>query len=1279
MVNIFGAGSNQIVIYCDAINDFTYGFFPITITNIFSRETKTFKPDVITKNTRFIKLCFNLVSSQAQEDLSNGKIYIKAQGTFEFQVGNSGTFNTNVSLMNPYRIVEVIEAQVALREQEVQYTSFISENEDLTSYVFLDDDPCPDGNCPPTDCYIPSVGERYGGGLVYQVDTQNRKAFIAGENDIEGLYDWGGFGKQITGLSGASGKPDTAANLAQIGEQGQAADIITGRLIDGYSDWYLPSLIQYQNARSVLGTSLTASNRLYWTTLQASSITQNAPVLNEIYNSTLFSQDYIYWQDTQRDLTYFTDIISFTGYVDCSTPSDIYPEEVSGLDNSVYGVYMYVSNTPGEYAELSITSSVLEPNTFYTFRVYLHPIQDDGDITISFPATKFSSSYVVDPQITLTWVGTTIQYVSSSLLDWEITPLEGLWSRIEVSLQTYNPSTGNLWVRTTPTNNGQDFTWAWVCPTFRKGYFNRHSTFNYPFERIYRTRTYNETDLNPIEKNHLVSINTREIVADSSFINKNASYFTTYTHSYFTTLHAKNPTPEYSKSGLVMSLEAGYLYGYTTGSTWLDNSLNGNNGLLIQNPTYSTSGFFQFGFGATAYVNTNYHKSIAFNGRDPYTLFVDFMAFSASNYPGFIDREGQPIPGVREGFNLIYTQDGLSASQVMILAERWCGGSGVSALFITSSSGFFGSRHKLTATYDGTSIRLYYDGVLMDTKTSTGSISNSSTTLKVGVRNNEMMNGYIYNTRIYNRALTLQEVVDQNAIPDSSTRFVKITTGFDSAYDMDNPFSIVDLDTGRVVKQTTPSTNIIQNNYNINDIRWIKDKVLVAKEYGLDYWSEYTSWLIGTTYSSLSNPQIYYDYPSRDPGESFVFSFYIRPTSIPTTIAISNTSGASVSSIRVNPLTGSFSNITTSPYIQSYRTEMNAFTDWNRVIVNIQIPLFQSSLRTALIPTHGGGGRADIEVCGLQLELGLTATDPIFTDGKTIYYRDNAFTKWTTSGSLSFTTLGGAAPDGTNATRISFTNNITSIVSSPALTGLTYSNTYVYSIFTKSQTSLNFGTFQLFMSGLPAGSSAPGSTFSWEAGAPKSTSSGAKIRETIGGWFQVSHTFTLPASGTISNIKAEIRCIPPLDSAVDFWNPLVELGNTASLLPKNVRRPNTTTTTNMSGDFVRIDNGDTTKTLYNQLDNRLIFSPYKNIKGDSLNSPGATIYVWGAAAVNRNEYTNIYPIENFTFRAGIPQANTPGSTEGFYTSFGYNPIERKHAFYRKDLYFKIKPFREQTY
>ena len=98
MVNIFGAGSNQIVIYCDAINDFTYGFFPITITNVFTREQKTFNPEVIVKNTRYIKLCFNLVATQPQEDLSVGKIYIKTQGTFEFQVGNSATFNTNVSL-----------------------------------------------------------------------------------------------------------------------------------------------------------------------------------------------------------------------------------------------------------------------------------------------------------------------------------------------------------------------------------------------------------------------------------------------------------------------------------------------------------------------------------------------------------------------------------------------------------------------------------------------------------------------------------------------------------------------------------------------------------------------------------------------------------------------------------------------------------------------------------------------------------------------------------------------------------------------------------------------------------------------------------------------------------------------------------------------------------------------------------------------------------------------------------------------------------------------------
>jgi len=398
MVNIFGAGSNQIVIYCDAINDFTYGFFPITITNIFSRETKTFKPDVITKNTRFIKLCFNLVSSQAQEDLSNGKIYIKAQGTFEFQVGNSGTFNTNVSLMNPYRIVEVIEAQVALREQEVQYTSFISENEDLTAYVFLDDDPCPDGNCPPTDCYIPSVGERYGGGVVYKVDTNQRIFYVAALDDLDGRYDWGDFGKQIVGVNELSGKIDTQLNQQQVGKKGQAADIIKDKLINGYNDWYIPSYQEWQDALSAVGTqSLVPDDRLYWTSTQGSTL--NQPITNDILYSNLFPNDNVFWSDVDRDRTLIPNILSFTGDFDTTNTTNDYPteiEKISGIE-SVECYYQQI----GERLLQEVSASVLEARTYYTYRVYLKPFQGEATGSIFFNTTHTGNSAISSIQISL--------------------------------------------------------------------------------------------------------------------------------------------------------------------------------------------------------------------------------------------------------------------------------------------------------------------------------------------------------------------------------------------------------------------------------------------------------------------------------------------------------------------------------------------------------------------------------------------------------------------------------------------------------------------------------------------------------------------------------------------------------------------------------------------------------------------------------------------------------------------------------------------------------------
>jgi len=64
-------------------------------------------------------------------------------------------------------------------------------------------------------------------------------------------------------------------------------------------------------------------------------------------------------------------------------------------------------------------------------------------------------------------------------------------------------------------------------------------------------------------------------------------------------------------------------------------------------------------------------------------------------------------------------------------------------------------------TYDGSNIRLYYNGVELGSGTAqTGSIETSTASLKIGSRGTEYIDGKISNTSIWNTALTSSQVTE---------------------------------------------------------------------------------------------------------------------------------------------------------------------------------------------------------------------------------------------------------------------------------------------------------------------------------------------------------------------------------------------------------------------------------------------------------------------------------------------------------------------------------------
>lgn len=102
--------------------------------------------------------------------------------------------------------------------------------------------------------YILSIGEAYKGGIVFYLDGSGG-GLVCAESDQSTNAEWGCYGTAIggTGTGVGTGAANTAAIVAGCSEAGIAAKICNDLVINGYSDWFLPSKdeldLMYQNLK----------------------------------------------------------------------------------------------------------------------------------------------------------------------------------------------------------------------------------------------------------------------------------------------------------------------------------------------------------------------------------------------------------------------------------------------------------------------------------------------------------------------------------------------------------------------------------------------------------------------------------------------------------------------------------------------------------------------------------------------------------------------------------------------------------------------------------------------------------------------------------------------------------------------------------------------------------------------------------------------------------------------------------------------------------------------
>jgi hypothetical protein len=86
------------------------------------------------------------------------------------------------------------------------------------------------------------LGKIYAGGMVFYLDGSGLHGLVVTEIDV-GYFPWGCEGASIpTSPAFGSGAANTAAIIASCAEANIAAKVADNLVLNGYSDWFLPSL-----------------------------------------------------------------------------------------------------------------------------------------------------------------------------------------------------------------------------------------------------------------------------------------------------------------------------------------------------------------------------------------------------------------------------------------------------------------------------------------------------------------------------------------------------------------------------------------------------------------------------------------------------------------------------------------------------------------------------------------------------------------------------------------------------------------------------------------------------------------------------------------------------------------------------------------------------------------------------------------------------------------------------------------------------------------------------
>ena len=217
------------------------------------------------------------------------------------------------------------------------------------------------------------------------------------------------------------------------------------------------------------------------------------------------------------------------------------------------------------------------------------------------------------------------------------------------------------------------------------------------------------------------------------------------------------------QNGLVLNLDASRSSSYpNAGTTWVDISGSGNNGTLVNGPIFGTANGGGITFDGVNDRITLQNTNISATGNWTISTWFNLSALNldlVNGAPAVLYSQYAPTPG-NGRFLLMVRNDGIITNKFQLFLGS---GTGYSNQPITGTTTVqINTTYNLVAIRNGSVFSLYLNGNLEASLDLTGTnislLQNTSEIGGVSNGNFGWVNGKIYNTMVYNRALSPTEI-----------------------------------------------------------------------------------------------------------------------------------------------------------------------------------------------------------------------------------------------------------------------------------------------------------------------------------------------------------------------------------------------------------------------------------------------------------------------------------------------------------------------------------------